>query len=62
MINTPKNADNYIILDAREESVNRISNCILMSSQKNKGQNRSTKTAIYGTAQMAANDSKNHKL
>jgi len=53
---------NYIILDASEDSGNRISKCVLMSYQKNKGQNRNTKTPIYGTAQIAENDSKKHKF
>ena len=33
-----------------------------MSHKKSKGQNRNTKTGIYGTVQIAANDSKKHKL
>jgi hypothetical protein len=50
------------MLDASEESGNRIGKYILMSLPKNKGQNRNTKTSVYGTAQMAAKDSKKHKL
>ena len=62
MINTIKTPINYIILDASEKSGSRISKCVLMSYQKNKGQNRNMKTPIYGTAQMAENDSKKHKF
>jgi hypothetical protein len=50
------------MLNVSEESGNRISKCILMSYQKSKGQNLNTKTAVYGTAQIAANDSNKHKL
>jgi hypothetical protein len=32
-----------------------------MFYQKNKGQNRNTKTAVYGTSQVAANESNKHK-
>jgi len=33
-----------------------------MFYQQNKGQNRNTETVAYGTVQIAANDSKKHKL
>jgi len=33
-----------------------------MFYQQTKDQNRNTKTAAYGTVQIAANDSKKHKL
>jgi hypothetical protein len=48
--------------DASEEAENRISKCIFRFYQQNQDQNHNTKTAAYGTAQIAANDSKKHKL